>query len=117
MFQWLSRAPAKCWCSLTALPFCGSDVNVLFGSAPASFPFLPGLTVHECTGVVVDPNGSHYATGDHVLLIPPNADALVEYLAVEPQCLIPLPGRIRPEMAVLAQQLGTVIFCCKKLTN
>lgn len=102
---------------LDRIAVCGSDVNVLFGSAPARFPFLPGLTVHECTGVVVDPNGSHYAAGDRVLMIPPKADALVEYLAVEPPCLIPLPERIRPEMAVLAQQLGTVIFCCKKLTN
>jgi threonine dehydrogenase-like Zn-dependent dehydrogenase len=102
---------------LDRLAICGSDINVLYGAPPQSFPFQPGLTVHECTGVVVDPNGSDYRVGDRVLIIPPRADALVEYLAVEPPCLIPLPDSIRPELAVLAQQLGTVIFCCKKLSN
>ena len=102
---------------LDRVAICGSDVNVLFDAPPQSFPFPPGVTAHECTGVVVDPNGTAYRAGERVLMIPPKADALVEYLAVEPQCLIALPEHIRPEQAVLAQQLGTVIFCCKKLSN
>src|SRR5262245_24024855 len=95
---------------LDRIATCVRDVNVPYGTPPQSFPFQPGLTVHECTGVVVDANGSPYANGERVLIIPPKADALVEYLAVPRQCLIPLPDGIKSELAVVAQQLGTVIF-------
>jgi threonine dehydrogenase-like Zn-dependent dehydrogenase len=55
--------------------------------------------------------------GDRTLVITPRHDALAEYLAVEPQGLIPLPDHVEVDQGVLAQQLGTVIYCCRKLDN
>lgn len=96
---------------------CGSDLHALYDSLPQQYPLAPGVSGHECVGVVVEPNGASIPHGERVLIIPPLANAFVDYLAVEATQLIPLPDSLPSELAVLAQQLGTVIFCCRKLHN
>ena len=99
------------------LTICGSDVSVLYEGTPGDFPFKPGMTGHECVGVVEESQVSEVRPGDRMLVIPPEANAFSEFLAIEPRWLIPLPDGLESELGVLAQQLGTVIHCCRKLGN
>lgn len=102
---------------MTKLTVCGSDVHALYGSPVSDYPFAPGMTGHECVGVVVESAFPAVKPGVPMLVIPPQTNALAEYIAVEPQWLIPLPAGLGAELGVLAQQLGTVIYCCKKIEN
>lgn len=96
---------------------CGSDLHTLHDSLLADYPFAPGMSGHECVGVVEKSGYPEIKPGDRMLVIPPKANAMAEYLVVEPRQLIPLPDGLNPELGVLAQQLGTVIFCCRRLEN
>ena len=96
---------------------CGSDVHVLRDSPVANYPFQPGMSGHECVGVVRESDTPEFGHGDWVLVIRPECDTYTEYLAVEPRWLIPLPEGLDPELGLMAQLLGTVIFCCRKLDN
>ena len=58
-----------------------------------------------------------FGQGERVLVIRPECDIYTEYLSVEPCWLIPLPDGLDPELGRMAQLLGTVIFCCRKLGN
>src|SRR5688500_13416992 len=70
---------------------CGSDLSLLYGTPREYFPFPPGHSGHECVGVVVDPAHSALDAGTRVLVLPPESNALAEYLAVAPQHVVPLP--------------------------
>ena len=96
---------------------CGSDLHFLDDSPAEKYPFLPGQSGHECVGVVEEANGADVQRGDRMLVIPPDFNAFAEYLMVPSHRLIALPEGLGTELGVLGQQLGTVIFCCKKLTN
>lgn len=109
--------PGEVVVRLDRATICGSDLHALYDSLPHQYPFPPGVSGHECVGVVVEPNGASIPSGERVLIIPPLANAFVDYLAVAATQLIPLPDSLPSELGVLAQQLGTVIFCCRKLHN
>lgn len=96
---------------------CGSDLHFLYDSPAASYPWKPGQSGHECVGVVEDASASAFRRGDRLLVLPPQFDAFREYQAVEPRWLIPLPDGMDPTVGILGQQLGTVVFCCRKLEN
>ncbi len=96
---------------------CGSDLHVLYEMPADEYPFPQGFSGHECVGVVEQSQSSAFQPGDRVLVIPPQANAWVEYIMVEQDWLIPIPDHIQLEQAVLAQLLGCVIYTCKKLDN
>ncbi len=96
---------------------CGSDLHFLHDSPAEKYPWMPGQSGHECIGVVEEARGPVLPRGGRMLVLPPQFDAFMEYQAVEPQHLIPLPEGIEPEHGLLGQQLGTVLFCCRKLKN
>jgi len=96
---------------------CGSDLHLLHDSPPDTYPLAPGQSGHECVGVIEDPAATGLRRGDRMLVIPPEFNAFAEYVAMEPGMMIPLPEAMEPEHGLLGQQLGTVIFCCRKLEN
>lgn len=96
---------------------CGSDLHALYDMAPTDYPLKPGMTGHECIGIIEEAADSGFKRGDRVLIIPPGADAFAERFAVEPGRLILIPDHLNSSHAVLAQQMGTVIYCCRKLSN
>lgn len=96
---------------------CGSDLHFLNDSPVENYPWKPGQSGHECVGVIEESGSSGLTRGRRMLVLPPEYDAFTEYLAVDPQYLIALPDELDLEQGLLAQQLGTVVFCCRKLEN
>jgi L-iditol 2-dehydrogenase len=112
-----AAAPGQVVVRVSCVTLCGSDLHELTDGPRASYPRPPGFSGHECVGVVEESSAPGVRRGDRTLVITPRHDALAEYLAVEPQGLIPLPAHVEMDQGVLAQQLGTVIYCCRKLDN
>lgn len=99
---------------------CGSDLHVFHGHGlNDSFPLAPGLTGHEVVGQIVEGPEAAPAPGTLVLVVLPSeiSRGFAEYMAVDTRYLIPLPAGFPAEQLVLAQQLGTVIYCCRRLTS
>lgn len=96
---------------------CGSDLHWLHDTHARQFPYPPGGTGHECVGTVVRAGPVGPVEGSAVLIIPTANVAFADYVSPPASRLIPLPDLLPSEHAVLAQQLGTVIFCVRKLTN
>ncbi len=97
---------------------CGSDLHFLHDGSPAVYPCKPGFSGHECVGIVEKPlSGGGPARGTRVLALAPDYDAFAELLVAKPATVISVPQRLDTERALLAQQLGTVLFCCRKLPN
>ncbi len=94
---------------------CGSDVHLVF-AAPVEQGHRPGYPGHESVGVVVGSTASGLVEGDLVLAVPNlgHAGGFAEYQLLPEGMVIPLPPGTRPEVAVLAQQLGTAIFGMKR---
>ena len=112
-----TRASGQVLVSMSKVAICGSDIHVLRDSPVATYPLQPGVSGHECVGVVRESDSSEFSDGDWVLVVPPESDAYTECLVVEPRWLIPLPEGLDPELGLMAQLLGTVLFCCRKLGN
>jgi threonine dehydrogenase-like Zn-dependent dehydrogenase len=94
---------------------CGSDVHVVYGS-PVGPDNRPGYPGHESVGVVADSSDPAFSEGDLVLAVPnlAHAGGFAEYQLLPSALVIPLPQGSDPEVAVLAQQLGTTIFGMKR---
>ena len=114
------------------LAICGSDLRKIYQMPDSVYPLQPGVSGHELVGRVVSMNrGSADAEagipqyplgpvkeGDIVLALVPNVEnAMSEYVTTEIEYLLPLPPGVPPSHQVLAQQLGTVIYACKRLPN
>jgi threonine dehydrogenase-like Zn-dependent dehydrogenase len=101
------------------LSLCGSDVHLLYYAPPNEYPFDVGTTGHEMIGVVeaVDAPESDIRVGDVALTLAPYHKAMAEFYVAPVEDVLVLP-RGRPlEHFLMAQQLGTVIFACKRLPN
>lgn len=99
---------------------CGSDLHIVYGGFYVTeFPLPPGRPGHEAVGEVVDAGGTDYQPGDLVLTVPKiwNARAFAEFQLIEPGQLIRLPDTKPLSHMLMAQQLGTVVFGCKKLPS
>ena len=110
-------APGQVLVRVSRVTLCGSDLHELADGPRGSYPAPPGFSGHECVGVVEESSVPGVRRGDRALIITPRHNALAEYVVVEPEGLIPLPDHVDMERGVLAQQLGTVIHCCRKLDN
>jgi threonine dehydrogenase-like Zn-dependent dehydrogenase len=93
---------------------CGSDIPYFIGEKP-SYPLEPGYSLHEMVGVVKASRGARFQPGDRVLVVPVGQRGFYERYCVSEKRAIPLDARVPPEVALLAQPLGTVIFGLKKL--
>jgi L-iditol 2-dehydrogenase len=94
---------------------CGSDVHLVFHS-PVAEENRPGYPGHEAVGVVAESSDPEMPEGQLVLAVPnlAHAGGFAEYQLLPSSMVIPLPHQTEPEVAVLAQQLGTTIFGMKR---
>jgi threonine dehydrogenase-like Zn-dependent dehydrogenase len=93
---------------------CGSDLPYVYEAQP-SYPLADGLSLHEMVGTVVATSGTRFRAGDRVLAVPVGQVGLFERFRLSEERAIPLDPRVPPEVALLAQPLGTVIYGLKKL--
>ncbi len=101
------------------LSLCGSDVHMLYYSHGKEYPLPVGTTGHEMVGVVeeVDAPGSGIKAGDWALTLAPPQNAMTECYMAPAEHVFVLPPGTSPQLMLQAQQLGTVIFACKRLPN
>jgi len=95
---------------------CGSDLgNYHRGTTSRSGPPQPGQCGHEFVGEVIDTSVPSVKTGQRLLVMPPLGNGFAEFLAVPPDCTIPVPDSIESPVALLAQQLGTILHALRHL--
>jgi threonine dehydrogenase-like Zn-dependent dehydrogenase len=101
------------------LSLCGSDVRLVYYAPEEAYPFPVGTSGHEMVGVVeaVDAPGSDIQVGDLALTLAPYHTAMVEYFMAPLADVLVLPPGRPLEHLLMAQQLGTVIYACKRLPN
>ena len=99
------------------LSLCGSDVYRMYHAPLEMFPGEVGTTGHEMIGIVdeVGSNVRHVRSGDWVLALAPGHRAMTEYFLADTDNVIPIPSGKPFEHYLMAQQLGTVIYGCKRL--
>jgi len=114
------------------LAICGSDLRKIYHLPDSAYPMPAGISGHELIGRVIKMNAGPVASekntpayprgpvkeGDLVLALVPNVEnAMAEYVTTEIVHLLPLPPGRPASHLLLAQQLGTVIYACKRLPN
>ena len=99
---------------------CGSDLHMaLLGWGIPSWPAPPGHPGHEAAGTVVESRGRRFKPGDRVLTAPRIWDSrcFAEFQNIDEAYVTPLPDDVAFEYATMAQQLGTVIYAARRLTD
>lgn len=101
------------------LSLCGSDVHMLYYHTGGNYPLPVGTTGHEMVGIVeeVDAPGSGIKVGDWALTLAPTQNAMTECFMAPKDHVFVLPQGTSPQVMLQGQQLGTVIFACKRLPN
>ncbi len=101
------------------LSLCGSDVHMVYFGEIHEYPYGVGSSGHEMVGVVeaVDAPGSGIRVGDWVLTLSPSQLAMTECFQAPAAHVFVLPSHRAPQLMLQAQQLGTVIYSCKRLPN
>ena len=97
---------------------CGSDLHIGYmGWSVTGYPMPPGFSGHEGVGEVVDGGGTEFSPGELVLTVPKiwTAKGFAGYQLIEPEQLLELPDSPPPSHLLMAQQLGTVVFGCRRL--
>ncbi len=108
---------------------CGSDLRKVYHLPESDYPLPPGVSGHEIIGVVeeIGPPGAgakrdNITVGETVLgLIPVIENGMSEYFITASDNVLSLPGtgngldRRDLERLLMAQQLGTVIYACKRI--
>ena len=111
------------------IAICGSDLRKVYRLPPSDYPLPPGVSGHEIIGVVeeidfqgTDADPQAVRAGDTVLaLIPVIENGMAEYLLTPSENVLPLPAgvgatsRTGLEHLLMAQQLGTVVYACKRI--
>jgi 2-desacetyl-2-hydroxyethyl bacteriochlorophyllide A dehydrogenase len=98
---------------MLSVGICGSDVgNYHRGTARYR---LPGQCGHEFVGEVIDTTVASISLRQRFLVVPPQANGFAEFLAVGPQHCVPVPDALDAEVAVLAQQFGTVLHALRRV--
>jgi len=99
---------------------CGSDLHITYmGWNVSEFPLPHGYPGHEGIGLVVDGSDTGYHAGELVLTVPNiwQSKCFAGYQLIDPQFLLRLPSGIPESHLLMAQQLGTVVFGCRRLPS
>ena len=99
---------------------CGSDLHIVYmGWNAHEFPLPHGYPGHEGLGEVVDGGGTDFAPGDLVLTAPNiwGSRTFAGYQLIDPQFLLRLPRDVPEKHLLMTQQLGTVVFGCRRLPS
>ena len=92
---------------------CGSDHPLFTG--PANYPAPPGVSLHESIGIIEKSWADGCREGELVLALPQGSSAMAEYFLGLGPSITPLPAGLPQEQLLMAQPLGTVIYCLRKL--
>jgi len=92
---------------------CGSDHPAFLG--PGNYPYPPGVSWHESIGIVERSWTKGCREGDLVLALPVGSSAMAEYFLGLGASATPLPDGLPREQLLMAQPLGTVLYCLRKL--
>ena len=92
---------------------CGSDHPLFTG--PANYPATPGVSLHESIGVIEKSWADGCREGDLALVLPAGSSAMAEYFLGLGASVTPLPAGLPQEQLLMAQPLGTVLYCLRKL--
>ena len=112
--------PGKVLVKTTLASICGSDLHIVYmGWNAYEFPLPHGYPGHEGVGRVVDGGGTEFDEGDLVLTAPNiwGSRVFAGYQLIEPQFLLRLPEDVPQAHMLMAQQLGTVVFGCRRLPS
>jgi L-iditol 2-dehydrogenase len=112
--------PGKVLVRTSLASICGSDLHIVYmGWNAREFPLPHGHSGHEGVGVVVDAGGTEYSHDDLVLTAPSFwvAKVFAGYQLIDPKYLLKLPIDVPEAHLLMAQQLGTVIFGCRRLPS
>ena len=112
--------PGKVLVRTRLASICGSDLHIVYmGWNAHEFPLPHGYPGHEGLGEVVDGGGTDFAPGDLVLTAPNiwNSRTFAGYQLIEPHFLLKLPRHVPEKHLLMAQQLGTVVFGCRRLPS
>jgi len=98
---------------------CGSDVRSVYYAPVQEYPLAVARGGHEIIARIEALNGPApgLRVGQIVLALVPGDAGMAEYLTTAAENLLPLPEGKPLEDLLMAQQLGTVIFGCKRLPN
>ena len=98
---------------------CGSDLHIVnMGWNVYEYPLPHGFPGHEGIGEVVDSSGDYgFEPGDLVLTVPNiwSSKTFAGYQLLDPQFVMELPDGVPDAHLLMAQQLGTVVFGCRRL--
>ena len=94
---------------------CGSDLGVYAHGAVArpGRELVPGCSGHEFLGRVIASRSTEFQEGQRVLAMPPLGNGWAEYLTIPDRCSIPAPEDLEAEIALQAQQLGTILHALR----
>ena len=95
---------------------CGSDLP-FFCEEQSAYPLNDGMSLHEMIGTVTATSGERFKKGDKVLAVPEGQCGFFERYELTEKRVIPLDPRQPPEVALMAQPLGTAIYALRKLPN
>lgn len=98
---------------LVTAGICGSDIKSYHAGELLGGPTVIGAPGHEFVGEVVESRSDAFGVGDLVLALPPASNGFCEYLAVPARVCMQVPSGMSPDLAVRAQQLGTVIHALR----
>ena len=99
---------------------CGSDLHITYmGWNVSEFPLPHGYPGHEGIGLVVDGSDTDYQVGEVVLTVPNiwQSKCFAGFQLIDPQFLLKLPPGVPESHLLMAQQLGTVVFGCRRLPS
>ena len=112
--------PGKVLVKTHLASICGSDLHIVYmGWNAHEFPLPHGYPGHEGLGEVVDGGGTGFQPGELVLTAPNiwSSRTFAEYQLIEPHFLLRLPNDVPERHLLMAQQLGTVVFGCRRLPS
>lgn len=112
--------PGEVLVETTLASICGSDLHIAYmGWNAYEFPLPHGYPGHEGVGRVVDGGGTEFNEGELVLTAPNiwGSKTFAGYQIIEPKFLLKLPDDIPQAHSLMAQQLGTVVFGCRRLPS
>jgi L-iditol 2-dehydrogenase len=101
------------------LAICGSDIYVLDHMPAETYPKKSGTAGHEMVGIVRELGGgvSGLEKGELVLGLSPGNCAMSEFYCAQAEDALRLPSGKTLEELLMAQQLGTVIYACRRLPD
>jgi threonine dehydrogenase-like Zn-dependent dehydrogenase len=113
-----SQAPGSLLIKTGRTALCGSDMPSFSLEAPPShYPRAPGISMHECIGIVAASRSPSFREGDPVLAVPRGLAGFAECFLADDTATVALPRYEHQDRLLMAQPLGTVVWACRKLGN